>query len=278
MIFRDKGNVSLTLAELTLLRKISSPLHEIVFYRHPRLGKVLVVDGEIQHVEAWAPLYHEPLVHLPCSFISVPKTALILGGGSLFAARELLKYRSIEDVLLIDHDAHIVEAVCELYDHAATTRSDKRLKIQFADAFHSIKSISAKFDLVLNDAVDFLNVRNCDVFDSVFNLLSSNGIGTDLIYRHVFEKTHLSKTFKKLYAYKKVMSLVFVPEYPGILHLLMLWGKNKKLSQSLTQSINIEHKIWAKTPAKNPCQYFDPRFMNYYLYLPDIISGQTCFT
>ena len=43
-------------------------------------------------------------IDLPISFCDCPQTALVLGGGSLFAAYELLKYPSILAITLCDHD------------------------------------------------------------------------------------------------------------------------------------------------------------------------------
>ena len=49
------------------------------------------------------------LVHLPIAFIPIISEVLILGGGSLFAAYEVLKYSSVKNVILCDYDHEVIE-------------------------------------------------------------------------------------------------------------------------------------------------------------------------
>ncbi len=265
--FREHGNVAVQLSGLAELRPIHTTQTEGAFYQHPTLGRVLILNGEIQHVEAWEPLYHEPLVHLPSAFIEGPQTALVIGGGSFFAVREVLRYRSIERVLMLDHDAELLAIMTEEYEDARIARTDPRLEIRTTDAFRELPHLREQFDLVVNDSVDLLTVENAyQVFAS---LLTSQGVCSDLIYRHIFESTATRESFKRLgWASRHVASLVFVPEYPGILHLLLLWGKSPSLIQDLPATRNCEQLAWCQNPRLNPCRYFDPRFLKFYLHLP----------
>jgi spermidine synthase len=61
---------------------------------------------------------------------------------------------------------------------------------------------------------------------------------------------------------------VFAAEYPGVLHLLTLWSESGLISQRRRKTANREQRMWATAPRINPCSYFDPRFLAYYLYLP----------
>jgi spermidine synthase len=270
----DKGNVSLLLSGLHKLLSLRTVYHQVKVYRHSHLGRILVLDGEIQHVEVWAPLYHEPLIHLPAAFIRKPRTALVLGGGSLFAARELLKYRSIERLLVLDHDAQLLEAICEIYEHAARVRSDPRVEIWTKDAFSTLPRMTERFDLVINDSIDLLSIRPRSAFISMANLLRPKGVCSDVVYRHVFESSGLRRTLRLLGStYRTVASLIVAPEYPGVLHLLTLWGKNRFLSQNLKKTLNLEQRAWAATNS-SICSYFDARFLHYYLHLPQYVRNQ----
>lgn len=269
----DKGNVSIRLSGLDVLHKSRSSENDIAIYQHPHLGRILVLNDEIQHVEVWAPLYHEPLIHLPLAFVETPRNVLILGGGSFFAAQEVLKYESIEHVLMIDHDPRLLDIVCEEYTHAKQARSDTRLELMDGNAFDQLTSIEERFDLVVNDAADLLNLENKRIFFSLQDLLKPLGICSDLIYRHVFDRDYLTHDFRLSIANLNfVFSLVFAAEYPGILHILTLWGENELLRQDLKHPLNLEQQTWIKSPASNPCVYFDPRFLRYHLYLPRFIK------
>ena len=91
MNYYKKENISLYLDNLILLEDIRTVKQKIEIYSHPLLGLILIINGEIQHIEKYQCLYHELLVHLPISFCDIPRNALIIGGGSLFAAYEVLK-------------------------------------------------------------------------------------------------------------------------------------------------------------------------------------------
>lgn len=265
----DRGNVSLRLSHLQILLEFKTGHYQAVIYRHPQLGHVLTLDGEIQHVEAWAPLYHEPLVHLPAAFIEEPRTALLLGGGSFFAAKELLRYQSIKRVLMLDHDPDLLDAIGQLYKHATDVRSDPRLEVWTTDAFRALPHMTERFDLIINDSIDISCLKGIDAFAAMARLLSPRGVCSDLVYRHIFEDHSLTRTIKLLRSsYNTVVSLVIAAEYPGVLHLLTLWGEDSVLNQTLREPINREQRAWAAAPQSNPCNYYDARFLSYYLYLP----------
>lgn len=272
---RDKGNVSLYLSGLQVLSRIQTPHYRAVIYLHKQLGRVLVLNDEIQHVEAWAPLYHEPLVHLAAAFVERPQTALLLGGGSLFAARELLRYRKMKRVLMIDHDPAVIEAVTKLYEQANKVRGDPRLEVSNSDAFHSVSNMTERFDLIINDSVDLFRAQGPNIFEKMGALLRPGGVCSDVVYRHVFEDGVLSRTIRLLRSkYHTALSLVFAPEYPGVLHLLTLWSKSPALNQFRRKPLNVEQRRWAEIPHLNPCGYFDPRFLSYYLHLPRCIRDR----
>jgi Spermidine synthase len=261
----DKGIVGMHLRGLTPLvtRRTARALVEV--FRHPELGRVLITDGEIQHVEAWAPLYHEVLVHVPIAFVAYPRRALVLGGGSFFAAAEILKYQSIEEVVMIDHDLELLDCMCEIYPHAAAARADKRLSLIVGDLWSTIGGLSGTFDLIVNDAVNLLHDPKFDVLAA---LLTSEGVCGDVIYRHVFDGHSAQNTIARLSeTYHTAFSLVAVPEYPGVLHLLAMWGRTVVVSQKRRQTLNREQAKWLNG-SPSPCEWYDPRFLPFYLYLP----------
>lgn len=276
--FFENSNVSLHLSELTLLEKVNSKKgQEIQFFRHNSLGKILIINNEIQHIECWASLYHEMLIHIPVAFVKEVKRVLILGGGSLFAAKEVLKYESVQEVKMVDHDLEVIELVKRNYDHAKDILKDKRFNLIIKDAFSSKKK-EAKYDLIINDSVDLFNYdkkkrRNKLLFESLSKKLSPNGVCSDVVYRHIFEKTTTVNTINLLKEkFNAAFSLIVVPEYPGVLHLLSIWGSTSMITQNLRESQNLIQRSWLKSGSKNPCEFYDPKFLSYYFYLPPYLK------
>lgn len=274
--FIENAPVSLFLQDLQVLVQKKSNFHDITLFKHKQLGKILIIDDEVHHIEAYAPLYHEPLVHLPTAFIEQLNTVLILGGGSLFAAQECLKYDSIEKVVMVDHDPSVIEIIEKNYKHAKKVLKHPKFFLEISDGISFLNDSQETFDLLLNDCFDL--TLNFQGVDSIFKLMEShvnnNGICCDVIYRNIFEKNRNIQTLKKLSKCNKMaFSLIAVPEYPGILHLLTMWGKSRNLSQKLPHSLNSTQKSWIKA-GNCPCVYYAPAHLGYYLYLPPYIKKQ----
>lgn len=269
--------IALYLSELDLLESVKSEVQSIQVYQHHMLGKVLVIDNEIHNVEHWAPFYHEAIVHIPMMFIEQPQSVLILGGGDLYAAEIVLQYPSVKKIILCDYDPQVIRLTLKYYPHAKTVMSDKRLTIVYQDAKKYLSICHKQFDLIVDDCFNLIEdfSPNDQIFKVLYDHLTPNvGVCSSLIYRHVFDRVTLTQTRKQLFTqYRTVLSMVTVPEYPGILHLLTMWGKSSFLSQDMTKSKNIWHNKMLKNE-KTCGQLFDPKFCNYYLYLPHYIKDK----
>ena len=272
----EKEPVSLHLSNLVLLEECTSKLQNVQIYQHCQLGKVLVINNEIHNIEKWAPFYHEAITHIPMMFIERPKNVLILGGGDLYAANIILEYPTVDHVVICDYDPNVIYLTQKYYPHAEKVIKDSRVQFIYKDAKEYLNNCYDKYDLVIDDCFNLVEAfdEKDNIFDVLNSLLTDNiGVCCSLMYRHIFEQHIMKKTKERLYKnYKTVFSLVTVPEYPGILHLLTIWGKAKSLSQNLKISTNIWHK---KCVAENiQCgALFSPRYCQFYLYLPPYIKN-----
>jgi len=271
MEFHEDINVSLYLSDLSPICDFESIRQRIALYEHPLLGKVLILNGEIHHIENYQHLYHEPLVHLPLAFIEEPKNCLIIGGGSLFAAFEVLKYPTIEKVVLCDFDHTVLDLMINTYEHAQKVKTDSRFHYVEEDALLFIDSITDKFDLVINDCFNLAEIStSVSMYDKLSSLCTSHGVCADVIYRHIFDKVTSQKSLQLLNAKTNLaLSLTVIPEYPGILHILTIWGKNPNISQSQTKTINL---FQLDESNKHNFKVFVPDHIPYYLYLPPYIK------
>lgn len=117
-------------------------------------GKALVLDGRWQTCTGDEFLYHEPIVHVPCVLHGNPKRILIAGGADGGAAREALKWNSVEQIQLVDIDGAAVEACRQwLPEIHQGSLDDPRVQLQIADAFEFIQSAPG-FDVIIADLTD----------------------------------------------------------------------------------------------------------------------------
>lgn len=272
--FKETADLSIQFNNLQLIDSKKSKFYNINVYKHSSLGRILVLNKEVQHVEKWAPLYHEMVVHLPAAFIPHIQKVLILGGGSLFAAKEVLKYNSVEKVVMIDHDANVINIMKDNYPHAKNVVDDKRFELRIQDAFDGIQTDYDAYDLVINDSVDLINhgrSLRSNILRSMCKKLAINGICSDVVYRHIFERKLTLETLKLLKGkFKSTFSLIAVPEYPGIFHVLCLWSNSNYYLKGKIL-VNHEQKKWLKRKYV-PCDYYNPQYLNYYKYFPNYLN------
>ncbi|MFQ5494791.1 MAG: spermidine synthase, partial [Phycisphaerae bacterium] len=98
-------------------------------------GRALVLDGKWQSCTGDEYLYHEPLVHPAMLLHGDPRRVLILGGGEGATAREVLRWRDVEYVAMVDIDAEVVAACREhLAEMHGDAFDDPRLEVVIDDA------------------------------------------------------------------------------------------------------------------------------------------------
>ena len=278
MDYYENEPVSLFLKNLKQIESYKSPKQFVELFEHQWLGKVLIINGEIQHIEKYQPLYHELLVHLPIAFIPVVRTVLIVGGGSLFAAYEALKYPTVERVILCDYDYSVLELMAAHYSHAKKVLQDKRFHYVESDGRVFIQEHRETYDLIINDCFNLAaesNQSNMSYFSLLSNLCTSPGVCVDIVYRHIFDKQVTIDTLTYLSSENNLaLALVTVPEYPGILHVETIWGKSSNISQNLKNTINLYQKEVIAEKRASPFCYFSPAYIPFYLYLPPYIRDR----
>lgn len=140
----------------------------------------LFLNGNLQFSSRDEYRYHEALVHPGLASIENPRTALVLGGGDGLAVREVLKYPTIEDVVLVDLDPEMTrlfkrhDALRKLNEDAL---SSPKTTVVNADAFIWLKNNRRKFDFIVVDLPDPSN-------------FSIGKLYTNTFYREVLRASH----------------------------------------------------------------------------------------
>jgi len=117
-------------------------------------GKVLILDGKLQSAEADEFVYHESIVHPALLYHSNPKNVFIMGGGEGSTAREALRHRSVEQVVMCDIDEEVVNFCRKhLTVNAEAFRSD-RLELVINCARAELEKRTEQFDIIIGDLAD----------------------------------------------------------------------------------------------------------------------------
>jgi spermidine synthase len=131
-----------------------SPFQRVEIVQSVGHGNLLLNDGVVMLSERDEFVYHEMIAHVPLCVHPAPRRVLIVGGGDAGSAREVLKHRSVERVVLVEIDAVVVEACRRYLPWSAAVLADPRLELVIEDGIRYVQSSRERFDVVILDSSD----------------------------------------------------------------------------------------------------------------------------
>lgn len=128
---------------------------ELLIVESESLGRSLILDRLWQSSERDEFIYHEGLVQPAALLQGAPKQALILGGGEGATLREVLRWKSIERVVMVDIDEEVVnECIRHLEVMHRGSFFDGRVELRFQEARQFLRETQCQWDLVIADLTD----------------------------------------------------------------------------------------------------------------------------
>ncbi len=163
-------------------------------------GRSLIIDNYIQSTENDEHLYHESLVHPAMITHPNPEKVLIIGGGEGATLREVLKYSSVKEAVMVDIDGELVEFAKKYLEvmHKGSFY-DPRAKVYIMDGKKYLKEAPSKyFDVVIMDLTDpysseiAKDLYSEEFFREIYRVLKDDGIvvtqaGNSFFYTEVYE-------------------------------------------------------------------------------------------
>ncbi len=147
-----------------------------------RNGTALVLDGNWQSCTGDEFLYHEPLVHPAMLHHGSPRRVLVLGGGEGAALREVLRWKTVEQVVMVDIDGQVVDAckshLAEMHQGAF---DDPRTELVIGDAVDYLETTQSTWDVVICDLSDPIEdgpsfkLFTREYFEMVARILADDG-------------------------------------------------------------------------------------------------------
>jgi len=141
-------------------------------------GKTLFLDGVLQSSVKDEEIYHRKLVHPALGHAPHAKNVCILGGGEGATAREVLKYKNVESVTMIDWDKELVEYFRDKEPswHKGALL-DSRVTLEHSDIFQVLKE-PRKYDVIIIDLTDPEFEDGCwgELFVNITRWLNPGGV------------------------------------------------------------------------------------------------------
>ncbi len=159
----------------------TTPYQRIVLTHGPgegRAGYRLFLNGNLQFAQRDEYRYHEALVHPVMAAFSAsggaPKKVAVLGGGDGMAVREILKYKGVESVTLVELDPAMTALFSNqpvLTQLNASALQSPRVKVVTADAFTWLEGSAEVFDVIVVDFPDPTNFNIGKLYTNSFYAL-----------------------------------------------------------------------------------------------------------
>ena len=132
-----------------------SDFQKIELFEAERYGRVLALDGVYQTSELEEYFYHEMLVHPAMTSAPRIRRALVIGGGDGGTVREVLKHPEVEECVMVEIDARVVEACKAHLPAIGTAWDDPRLELRIGDGIAFVKEADTEpFDVIFLDGSD----------------------------------------------------------------------------------------------------------------------------
>ena len=173
-------NLSISLRLKESLFRGKSDYQDVLVAETYQFGRALFLDNTVQTTEGDEFTYHEMMAHVPLHVHPNPKRVLIIGGGDGGTLREVVKHRSVEEAVLVDIDAMVMEVSRRFLPTLAVGLDHPRAKVLAADGIAYVKEHENAFDVILIDSTDpvgpAVGLFSPEFYQAVHRALTPNGI------------------------------------------------------------------------------------------------------
>ncbi|MCB1045235.1 MAG: polyamine aminopropyltransferase [Acidobacteria bacterium] len=143
-------------------------------------GRMMFIDGLVMLSERDEHVYHEMIAHVPLFCHPNPKRVLVIGGGDGGTIREVVRHPSVEQAVLVEIDALVVEVSKEFLPSTASALDDPRVTVRIEDGVAFVKNTDQRFDVIIVDSTDPIGpaapLFGTEFYEDVRRVLNENGI------------------------------------------------------------------------------------------------------
>lgn len=248
--FEDDMPLAVAFKVKSSLYSARSKYQKIEILDSESMGKIMLLDNKVMITEKDEFYYHETISHASLSIHPCPKRVMVIGGGDGGTVREVLKYKTVEEVELVEIDEEVINVSKKFFPEVSCELENPKLKIVIEDAIDCVKNGKENsYDVVLCDSTDpqgfAAGLISKEFYRSVSKILKDEGIyicqsGSLIIQEKEFETSleNIRSAFKFV---DVVVSIV--PAYPGSLWAFLI-ASNKPIDKKIKNKPHGKTQYW----------------------------------
>ena len=248
--FEDDSPLSIAFKIKSLLHTSKSKYQKIDILDSYAMGKIMLLDNKVMVTEKDEFYYHETIAHTSLSIHPNPKRVMVIGGGDGGTVREVLKYKTVDEVELIEIDEEVINISKKYFPEVASGLDNPRLKIKVNDAIEYIKNTQENsYDVILCDSTDpegfAAGLISKEFYKNASKALKEDGVyicqsGCPMLQEKEF-KTSL-ENMRSAFKYTD-SAISIVPTYPGSMWSFLI-ASNKPIDRKIKNFPNGKTKYW----------------------------------
>jgi spermidine synthase len=257
-----------------VIESIKTNYQNVLTVETTPFGKCLIIDGKVQSSLLDEHIYHESLVHPALVTVGNPLNVLIIGGGEGATAREVLKWKTVESVVMVELDPSVVQ-LCRrvLPEMSDGVFEDRRFKLVVAEGRGYLESLGdGSLDAVVVDVTDpyegapSQRLYSQEFYKLVYRKLGDNGV----LVTQATSVVHSPFTFKSILETIRTVFPCVTPLAAYVPSFSSLWGfvvgsKSRACNSLLVEQIDeiLSHHI------SGPLKFYSGEVHNMLLQLAE---------
>ena len=178
-------NVRFSMKVIEQLYSGKSDFQLIELFHTKEFGRVLTLDGFLMLTEKDEFIYHEMITHVAMAVNLGVKNVLVIGAGDGGTVRELTRYKTIENIDMVEIDEMVIDVCKKHLPQTACKFDDPRVTIYIADGLKYVRDKYNEYDLIIVDSTDPFGpgegLFTKEFYGNCYKALTENGI---LINQH----------------------------------------------------------------------------------------------
>ena len=162
------------------LHSEKTPFQQLDVFESADYGRFFSLDGYIMITQKDEFVYHDMIVHPALATNPAIRNVLVIGGGDGGTVRELLRYKSIDRIDMVELDERVVRVCQQYFPETSSGLTDPRVNLMFADGLKYVSESKTIYDLIIVDSTDPIGpgegLFSHEFYQNCFRILSDDGI------------------------------------------------------------------------------------------------------